>query len=255
MAGFFQQPGQVVGQKNPPPQTGDWFDQNQPQVTTGDSSLNTNPSIVGLNPSNSQQIQSGQPGGTAPQITNPNDPAQVQAFFAWLGTQPNTDPILRTPQGQQYYTTQAINSGGLTDTNYWSNKGTLASAGGAVGAGTGISGSQGSHGSLAEGYGKQYQLPSASDLQNMPGYQAAIDAATQGTQRSAAANGTLLTGGLQSRLQKNLVNVASQQYGNLANLGLGAFQTNYGVWNNDQNNLFNRNFSISQLGQNASAQS
>ena len=103
-------------------------------------------------------------GGAAPTITNPTDPAQVRAWYQWRATQPGHDPILDTPGGLDYYTKQTIDSGGLTDTNYWSNKSTLASAGGAVGAG----GSGGGTGSL---WNKNLTL---ADIQGIPGYQAAL---------------------------------------------------------------------------------
>ncbi len=167
--------------------------------------------------------------GGMPSVTNPTDPAQVQAFFAWLGTQPNTDPILKTPGGQQYYTQQAINSGGLTDTKYWTQKGTLASAGGAVGAGGGGDGGQ--------YQGGPFSMPSASEFQQSPGYQFAFDQGQKAIQSSAAAKGTLLTGGTLKALAGYGTGLANQDYNNYFNR---AYQTNQGNFNNQ--------FSLANLG-------
>lgn len=171
-------------------------------------------------------------GGAMPTITNPNDPAQVQAFFAWLGTQPNTDPILKTPQGQQYYTQQAIATGGLTDTNYWSKKGTLAAYGGSVGSGA-VGGS-------AAYQGGPYSLPSAGEFANSPGLQWGLNNTLQGLERGFAGRGDLLTGGALKGLVEAGTGYGLQKYGDYVNQTLGANQANFG-------NLYN----LSNLGANA----
>lgn len=65
-----------------------------------------------------------------------HDPATVQQFLQWQAQQPGSDPILQTPEGINYYTTQILSKpDGLSNQNmgYWQNKSTLGSYGGAVG--------------------------------------------------------------------------------------------------------------------------
>ena len=181
-------------------------------------------------------------GGAAPSITNPNDPQQVQAYFAWLGTQPNTDPILKTPEGQQYYTHQALSTGGLTDTKYWTNKATLASAGGAVGAG-----GAGGGGYAQGGPFGAFSPPTGVDEQNDPGYQFRIDQGNKAIQSSAAARGTLLTGGTLKALAGYSQGLASNEYGNVFNRALQTNQQNFGINQGNFGNLYN----LSNLGMNA----
>lgn len=163
------------------------------------------------------------------------DPTNVDAYLAWLATQPGHDPILDTPQGQAYYKQRITETGGLSAQNldYWKNKGTLSSAGGAVGAPEG----GGSNGDLWQ------HMPTLADIQGIPGYQAAIDEATRGFNTGAASKGTLLNGRTQSALGSAVSNkvlsdfyfpFAQQQYQNTAN---------------NANNLYN----LANLGLNGSS--
>lgn len=203
------------------------------------------------------------PTSTAPAVTNPNDPAQVGAWLQWRSTQPGADPILQTQQGRDYYQQQILANGGLTDTGYWTNKSTLASAGGAVGAGqngTGLTGSLAqatypggqfstppanlaSLPSWAQPYGQTYEtkpygqtytLPTEAQLQQTPGYQFAFDQGLQGIDRGAAAKGTLQTGGTLKAEQTFGTGLADQTYQNAVGNSLNAFNTNYGVFSGDQ---------------------
>jgi hypothetical protein len=80
-----------------------------------------------------------------------------------------------------------------------------------------------------------YQVPSAADAANMPGYQFMINQGADQLQRSAAAKGTLLTGGALKDLADYTTGTAlSQGYLPLANLGLN-------VSNNNFSNLLARN--------------
>jgi hypothetical protein len=102
-----------------------------------------------------QSQQSGQPSpsqqagsqGGPPQIQGTTfDPNVIGQFLQWQATQPGADPILQTPGGIQYYTQQILSKpDGLSSSNmdYWANKATLASYGGAVGAGGGGGGGGG----------------------------------------------------------------------------------------------------------------
>jgi hypothetical protein len=98
-----------------------------------------------------------------------------------------------------------------------------------------------------------FQAPTAEQAQQTPGYQFALQQAMNAMQSSAAAKGTLLTGGTQKDLANYAQGLASQTYQqtynnaltgyqtNLSN-ALGAYQTNYatslGAYNTNYNNAF-----------------
>lgn len=164
------------------------------------------------------------------------DYSNVDSWLQWLATQPGHDPILDTPQGRAYYAQRIGETGGLNAQNaaYWQNKGTLSSMGGAVGAPEGGNNTFG---------GLWNHMPSLSDIQGIPGYQAALDEAQRGYETGAAAKGTLLNGRTQAGLGSYVANkVLSDFYFPFANL---------------QSNMNNSNFSnlynLGQLGLNASS--
>lgn len=162
------------------------------------------------------------------------DPSNVDAWLAWMAQQPGHDPILDTPQGQAYYKQRITETGGLSASNqsYWQNKSTLAANGGAVGAPEGGTGNLWS------------QAPTLDQLQNMPGFQFALQNGEQGVNRSAAAKGTALTGGTLKDLSdydRNMsLNAAFFPYWQLQN-------------QSTQNNAGNL-YSLAALGLNASSQ-
>lgn len=159
---------------------------------------------------------------------HPNDPVT-------LGGSKGDKPTYR---GQTYDAVIAAGLGGQGAS--WNAIG--GSTAGAVG------GAGWAQGDFTKPFTGQYQLPSLADLQAMPGYQAGLDAATQAVQRSAAANGTLLTGGLQRRLGQVANDYAQQQYGNLANLKLGEFGTNRDIAYRNQDAPFAKLSSLAVLG-------
>lgn len=71
---------------------------------------------------------------------------------------------------------------------------------------------------------KGFQLPSAADLQNTPGYMARYQQGLDALQRSAAANGTVLNGGTQKATTRYGQDYASNEYNNLVNQNLSARQ-------------------------------
>lgn len=95
---------------------------------------------------------------------------------------------------------------------------------------------------------ERYSLPSLEDLQHMPGYQAGLDEYRKGIETSAASKGTLLTGGTLQRLGRAGTDYANQAYGQLAGLQANEFNTNYGIFRNNQNDPFNKYYSLAQLG-------
>jgi len=128
-------------------------------------------------------------------------------------------------------------------------RGKSALTGDAGGAGGGMA-----FGSMLTPYGEKYNLPTQAELEAMPGYQAAQAAAMEATQRGAASKGTLLTGGTQRALQQNAGTVASQMYGQLAGLGLGAQSFNRDTFYHNQDAPFSKLLGASQLGYNAASQ-
>jgi hypothetical protein len=76
---------------------------------------------------------------------------------------------------------------------------------------------------------------SASEFQQSPGFQFAMDQAMRAVQSSAAAKGTLLTGGTLKALQGYATGLANQDYQNAFQRALQTHQTQY----NDLYNLAN----------------
>lgn len=71
---------------------------------------------------------------------------------------------------------------------------------------------------LPDSLQRQFQLPTANDLiQNDPGFQARYQQGLDASQRSAAAQGTLLNGGTQKALTRYGQDYASGEYGNYVN--------------------------------------
>lgn len=110
-------------------------------------------------------------------------------------------------------------------------------------------------GSLLQGYGQTFQSPTALTEQNDPGYQARMALGQTAMEKSAAARGNILTGGTAQAENQAAQDYASNEYGNVYNRALNNFNTNYGVWNNDNNNIYNRLMGVSGAGQNAANQS
>jgi hypothetical protein len=241
-----------------------WFQFN-PENASGNSPLNGGGGFTGGRMPG-ELVATGQP---VPAQGGAWDPANVNRFRdAWMASGGRTTEDLRrfveaNPQygaqvtgskgskilfpGMQAF--QAVRSAGL---------------GGGIGAawdditghqeagvGQGDAGGSMPFGSLIAPFTERYTLPSMAELQQMPGYQAAQDAAMEATQRSAAAKGTLLTGGTQRALQQNAGDVASQMYGQLAGLGMNAFGINRDSFWHNQDAPFSKLYNTSQLGLNA----
>ncbi len=141
--------------------------------------------------------------------------------------------------GKVFDAVQSAGLGGIAGT--WND--VSSGAGGQAGTMAGVNAGQ-----FTAPFTERFSLPSLADLKGMPGYQAGLDAATNATQRSAAAQGTLLTGGLQRRLGQVASDYASQQYGNLAGMKLGEFGTNRDIAYRNQDAPFAKLSSLAQLG-------
>lgn len=152
---------------------------------------------------------------------------------AWLknqaDTNPNVDPYLKTPEGQAYYAQKIAESGGLRDDNseYWTKKSTLASAGGAVGAGYG---NEGGGSSGPSGNGRfEASNPFATNLAATGGVDMGVLNNTAKDYRDIADNP--FDSGAQNRIQGDIGNFRSmEQSGGLTDadknnyLGNGVFK-------------------------------
>jgi hypothetical protein len=86
----------------------------------------------------------------------------------------------------------------------------------------------------------KFVAPSVADLQADPGYQARMDAAQRGFERSAAAKGSVLSGGFVARtLPRELQTQASNEYANVYNRAYDTYVGRYGEFKDMANNLGN----------------
>lgn len=112
----------------------------------------------------------------------------------------------------------------------------------------------GDFGSLARPYGQTFQSPTDVTEQNDPGYKFRLQQGSDALQNSAAARGGLLSGATAKALSDYNQSAASNEYSNVYNRQLQNFDTNYNVYNNDQNTLFNRLQALSGGGQTTAGQ-
>jgi hypothetical protein len=103
-------------------------------------------------------------------------------------------------------------------------------------------------GTLAAPYTQQFQAPTAAQAEATPGYQFALQQGLNAIQSGAAAQGNLLTGGTQKNLANYATGLASQTYQQAYNNALNQYQTNYGVWANNQANAYNRLLGLTGVG-------
>ena len=113
----------------------------------------------------------------------------------------------------------------------------------------------GTYGSLMSGFpGGNFQAPTLQQAENTPGYQFALQQGQKALQASAAANGSLLTGGTLNALDSYSQGLADTNYNNIYNQALQGYQTNYNTWANQQANEYNRLAAMSGTGQTAAQQ-
>jgi hypothetical protein len=74
-----------------------------------------------------------------------------------------------------------------------------------------------------------FEAPSMTDFNAIPGLQSRYAMGLQGLERSAAAKGSLLSGGTQKAIARYGQDYASNEYGNLFNRALQQYQTNVGT--------------------------
>lgn len=86
---------------------------------------------------------------------------------------------------------------------------------------------------------EQFSAPTAEQVRNTPGYQAGFDQGQQALERSAAARGTLLTGGTAKALARFGQDYADQQYGDAYNRAFNEYLSRFNIDQANQNNAFN----------------
>lgn len=108
----------------------------------------------------------------------------------------------------------------------------------------------GAYGSLMSQYpGGQFTAPTAAQAAATPGYQFALQQGEGAAQASAAANGSLLTGGTQTALDQYAQNYANTNYNNVYNQALQTYNTNYNTWANQKAQTYNMLAGQSGTGQ------
>ena len=96
--------------------------------------------------------------------------------------------------------------------------------------------------------------PTGLTEQNDPGYQARLKLGTDALQKSAAARGSLLTGGTAKALDQFGQDYASNEFGNVYNRAFNTNAANFNNFANNQANQYNRLASLAGLGQTTAQQ-
>lgn len=97
----------------------------------------------------------------------------------------------------------------------------------------------------------KFTAPTMQDAQNDPGYAFGLQQGEGAIQNSAAARGKLFSGNTSEALAKFGNDYASTKYNDVYQRALGQFQQNYGIFENNQTNNFNRLAALSGVGQQA----
>lgn len=217
-----------------------------------------NPSSPYYQPNLGPMIGPAGGGSTAP--PSGNDPNAIRQWVIAKAQQSGRTDIANNPD---YWVQQIQKVGGVGDGQYWGER--ISSGGGGgdqPGGGGGMGGfGAGLNSPLLAPYTKtfgDFNAPSGLDLANDPGYQARMKMGTDAIQNSAAAKGKLLTGGTLKDLTQYGQDFGSNEYSNVFNRALqgyntnkDTFTTNYGIYRNNQNDPFNKLYSLSNLGFNA----
>jgi hypothetical protein len=114
--------------------------------------------------------------------------------------------------------------------------------------GTGAASQQYGFGSAIAPFTGQFNAPSAQDALNTPGLQYALGRAQQAIERSAAAKGTLLTGGTLRDLSENQIGMALQGYGDAYNRSRSEFDLGRSIFESNQDRPFDKLYRLGELG-------
>src|SRR5262249_39948513 len=113
---------------------------------------------------------------------------------------------------------------------------------------------QSGFGSLMAPWTEQFQAPTDVTEQNDPGFQFRLKQGQDALERSAAARGSLLTGGTAKDLTDYAKDYASNEYNNVYNRALNQYQQRYNIFQQNQANQFNRLPALSGIGQTRTGQ-
>lgn len=109
-------------------------------------------------------------------------------------------------------------------------------------------------GSLMTPFSEQFTAPTDITEQNDPGFQARLKLGQQALERSAAARGTVLSGGTLRDLNQYAQDYASNEYGNVYSRAMQEYLNRYNIFQQNQANQYNRLANIAGLGQTAAGQ-
>jgi hypothetical protein len=109
-------------------------------------------------------------------------------------------------------------------------------------------------GALSQPWTQPFVAPTGATEMNDPGYQFRLQQGMDALQRSAAAQGNLLTGGTLKDLTNYAQNYASNEYSNVYNRALTEYQQRYNIFQANQANQFNRLAALAGAGQTAAGQ-
>ena len=136
------------------------------------------------------------------------------------------------------------------DAGYWTDRMRTANQGGSGGSagGYGAGGSLGSMGAFLQPYNQTFTAPTGTDD---PGFQFALQQGTDAIQRSAAAKGNLLTGGVLKDLASYTTGAALQDYAGAYNRAANTFGINRDIFYHNQDSPFSKLYNVTGLGLNA----
>jgi hypothetical protein len=172
--------------------------------------------------------------------------AQAAGMNTWQGMTSGWNKDLRQPVYQISAKGKMPGPNGLT----YSQVGGSSGMGGQSGSSYGGPGSTSPYasGAAIEPWLKQFQAPSQEDALNTPGVQFAMDRAMQALQRSAAAKGTLVTGGLLRDLSDQQIGMSMQSYGDIYNRSMGEYMLERDNFFQNQDRPFDKFTTLADLG-------
>jgi len=102
--------------------------------------------------------------------------------------------------------------------------------------------------SLGEQFATPFQAPTAQQVADTPGYQFAKAQGADALEGSAAARGNLLSSTEAKGLESYGTGLANQYYQQAYNNALGQYMNNYNIFQNNQNNMYNRLMGATGVG-------
>ena len=106
---------------------------------------------------------------------------------------------------------------------------------------------------LAQPWTTPFNAPDPNSVTNDKALQWQMGRGIDAIQRSAAAKGTLLTGGLEKKLDEWGQGLASTYYGDVYNRALNEYRMAHDIYTGNQDSLYSRLAGVAGLGQNAAA--